>query len=212
MGYDPKQPDDGVFFMFWEDVVANFNLLDICRIKDNANYVFEDSIYKSGQPKFYEITYDGKDPLTLSVCQENPRAKVTSNGQPATSALVSVFFSKLNEDSHSLKYEYVNSDCDNQYFDFNMELKNLEAGKYVVMVELDGDKAAQPATLTLYSPANISFKEVKGINSVDFCHRFMLDHAIKNEGKNYLTEDQEDWFCTDILTLQCRLGYVAIKC
>ena len=55
------------------------------------------------------------------------------------------------------------------------------------MVQLDGNQNPQPATVALYSAAQISLKEVQGINPVDFCHRIMLSHAFKNKKKQYLS-------------------------
>ena len=35
-----KKEKDGVFFLTWEDFVTYFQLVDICKINDNANYNF----------------------------------------------------------------------------------------------------------------------------------------------------------------------------
>lgn len=35
-----KTDTDGVFFILWEDFLTYFQLVDICKINDNANYNF----------------------------------------------------------------------------------------------------------------------------------------------------------------------------
>jgi hypothetical protein len=32
-----SQPKDGTFFVLWEDLVNLFDMVDICKINDNAN-------------------------------------------------------------------------------------------------------------------------------------------------------------------------------
>jgi hypothetical protein len=33
------QGNDGIFFMLWEDFVNYFDMIDICKVKDNACYL-----------------------------------------------------------------------------------------------------------------------------------------------------------------------------
>ncbi len=35
-----KYGNDGIFFMLWEDFVDYFNMIDICKLNDNANYFY----------------------------------------------------------------------------------------------------------------------------------------------------------------------------
>lgn len=41
MGYTSK--NDGIFFMLWDDFVNYFDMVDICKINDNANFVNADA-------------------------------------------------------------------------------------------------------------------------------------------------------------------------
>ena len=36
---------DGVFFIFWEDFITYFQLVDICKINDNAHYNFAETSF-----------------------------------------------------------------------------------------------------------------------------------------------------------------------
>ncbi len=38
MSYDEKE--DGMFYMLWDDFIKYFVLIDICRIKDSAHYLY----------------------------------------------------------------------------------------------------------------------------------------------------------------------------
>jgi hypothetical protein len=38
-----KTNTDGVFFIFWEDFITYFQLVDLCKINDNANYNFAET-------------------------------------------------------------------------------------------------------------------------------------------------------------------------
>lgn len=33
------QGNDGIFFMLWEDFVNYFDMIDICKVRDNASYL-----------------------------------------------------------------------------------------------------------------------------------------------------------------------------
>lgn len=35
------EKNDGLFFMFWEDFLEFFQIINICKVKDNANYYYE---------------------------------------------------------------------------------------------------------------------------------------------------------------------------
>jgi hypothetical protein len=47
--------NDGTFFMLWEDFVQYFNMLDICRINDNAHYFSHQTEYIDDQAKMIEF-------------------------------------------------------------------------------------------------------------------------------------------------------------
>lgn len=33
--------NDGIFFMFWEDFLQYFQIINLCKVNDNANYYYE---------------------------------------------------------------------------------------------------------------------------------------------------------------------------
>jgi hypothetical protein len=41
---------DGVFFILWEDFIIYFQLVDLCKINDNANYNFADASFQHLTP------------------------------------------------------------------------------------------------------------------------------------------------------------------
>lgn len=50
-----KTNTDGIFFILWEDFVTNFQLVDICKINDNANYNFLETSFKHLTASLFEI-------------------------------------------------------------------------------------------------------------------------------------------------------------
>lgn len=50
-----KTNTDGVFFILWEDFLAYHQLIEICKINDNANYNFTPVSFPSLKPKLFEI-------------------------------------------------------------------------------------------------------------------------------------------------------------
>lgn len=58
LGYDDhirKQNSDGIFFMIWEDFLKYFQLLNFCKINDNASYNFLSSNFDYLVPKLFEF-------------------------------------------------------------------------------------------------------------------------------------------------------------
>jgi hypothetical protein len=45
-----KTNTDGVFFILWEDFVTYFQLVDLCKINDNANYNFAETSFQHLTP------------------------------------------------------------------------------------------------------------------------------------------------------------------
>ena len=53
LGY--VQRNEGKFFMLWQDFLNYFALVDICKINDNANYLFFEREFKSSSGEIFEF-------------------------------------------------------------------------------------------------------------------------------------------------------------
>lgn len=70
LGYSEK--NDGVFFMFWEDFLEYFQVINICKVDDKANYYYEELNYPKDVPVFTALTTRGGN-ITLAVTQLDTR-------------------------------------------------------------------------------------------------------------------------------------------
>jgi hypothetical protein len=70
MGYSQK--NDGIFFILWEDFVNYFDMVDICKINDNANYTNVDAELNKKNGEMFEFETNGGN-LTLSISQQSLR-------------------------------------------------------------------------------------------------------------------------------------------
>lgn len=73
-----KKETDGIFFLTWEDFVHYYQLVDICKINDNASYNFVPADYKSKIPQLHQIEVKspgegGLKNLTIALTQETTR-------------------------------------------------------------------------------------------------------------------------------------------
>ena len=50
-----KKEKDGIFFVTWEDFLKYFQLVDICKINDNAHYNFVPTEFVHLEPKLFEF-------------------------------------------------------------------------------------------------------------------------------------------------------------
>ena len=66
MGYNIG--DDGVFFMLWENFLEYFVIVDICRLNDNAQYIYEEDDYKPASAICFDVHCDGGETF-FSVAQ-----------------------------------------------------------------------------------------------------------------------------------------------
>ena len=66
LGHENK--DDGVFFMFWEEFINYFQLVDICKIEDKANYYYEEITYPKATPVYTILTSKGGE-ATVALTQ-----------------------------------------------------------------------------------------------------------------------------------------------
>ena len=61
------QGNDGIFFMLWEDFVNYFDMIDICKVRDNASYMNVDADFDKKRGEIFEVETKGGDVvLTLS--------------------------------------------------------------------------------------------------------------------------------------------------
>lgn len=66
---------DGVFFVFWEDFIKYFQLVDICKINDNANYNFIPATFQHLKPNVIEFevgsppSNEAKNKVTFALTQ-----------------------------------------------------------------------------------------------------------------------------------------------
>ena len=67
-----SQGNDGTFFMVWEDWISFFDIVDICRLSDNANYSFCESEINRKRAEMFEFESRGGS-LSLSFSQRSLR-------------------------------------------------------------------------------------------------------------------------------------------
>jgi len=66
--------DDGIFFMLWEDFLDYFQLVNICKVNDRANYYYDELTYPQDIPLYVNlITKGGR--ATIGLTQEDTRGK-----------------------------------------------------------------------------------------------------------------------------------------
>ena len=71
-----KQDKDGVFFITWEDFLQYFQLVDICKLNDNAHYNFTPPTqFRSREAKLFEFEVRNDQPslMTIAITQANKR-------------------------------------------------------------------------------------------------------------------------------------------
>ena len=85
LGYEDK--NDGLFFMFWEEFPQYFQLVDICKIDDTANYYYEEITYPNGQPVYTSLESKGGE-ATIAITQESTRGKEVPEPRYASTVLL----------------------------------------------------------------------------------------------------------------------------
>lgn len=58
--------------MFWEDFLDYFQVINICKVNDKANYYYEELTYPKDVPVFTAMTTRGGN-ITLAVTQLDTR-------------------------------------------------------------------------------------------------------------------------------------------
>lgn len=113
LGYSEK--NDGIFFIFWEDFLNYFQIIDICKVDDEANYYYEELVYTKDVPVFSGMEIMGGN-CTLAITQENTRGKEVPSPRYATVVLIVArrVTNKGKED-----YEYVSSYTERNICDAN---------------------------------------------------------------------------------------------
>lgn len=117
-----KTNTDGVFFIMWEDFITYFQLVDICKIDDNANYNFAETSFQHLTPTLLQFEVgkgEEKNKVTLALTQENLRGKDSTIEERGYSRSF-LALGKLNNSTG--KYEYIQSNSARTFPDNYMEL------------------------------------------------------------------------------------------
>lgn len=74
-----KTEKDGIFFILWEDFLKYFQLVEICKLNDNAHYNFVPAEFQNLQPQLFEFELRNNEPslMTIAITQKDKRG--TSN-------------------------------------------------------------------------------------------------------------------------------------
>lgn len=115
LGHTEK--DDGIFFMFWEQFIDYFQLIDICKIDERANYYYEELNYPKGRPVYTQITCKGGE-ATIALTQENTRGKEIPDPRYATVTLIVAQRKK----GQTEDYKYIDSLTVRNRCEVNLEL------------------------------------------------------------------------------------------
>lgn len=70
MGFSEK--NDGIFFILWEDFVTYYDMVDICKINDNASYSNVDAEFNKKNAEMFQFETNGGN-VTLSLSQQSLR-------------------------------------------------------------------------------------------------------------------------------------------
>jgi hypothetical protein len=159
LGFSEK--NDGIFFILWEDFLNYFQIIDLGKVNDKANYYYEELVYPKDVPVFSGMSIRGGD-TTIALTQLDSRGKNVPSPRYATVILIIArkLFNKGKED-----YEYVSSFTERNTCDANEELANLAAGEYVIYSMLSGRNAKEEATLSCYSENPVQLNAITDINT-----------------------------------------------
>lgn len=72
LGYEDK--NDGIFFIFWQQFPHYFQLVDICKIDDTANYYYEEITHPKAKPVYTSLVSKGGQ-ATIAITQESTRGQ-----------------------------------------------------------------------------------------------------------------------------------------
>ncbi len=168
--------DDGIFFMFWEEFLEFFQLVDICKIDEKANYYYEELSYPKGRPVYTQLTSKGGE-ATIALTQESTRGKEVPDPRYAT---VTLIVAQRKKGAKGEDYKYIDSLTVRNRCDVNLEVI-LQSGEYVVLSMLSGREEKVQATLSCYCQTPIEMDLFSKVTEQDFLHRLFLDHARQNK-------------------------------
>jgi calpain-15 len=148
-----ENPNDGIFFMEWEDFLENFSDVQICYYHDDFKYNAEEFITKKNETIFLKFELKSKGQYYISVNQRNKR-----------------FYSKEE------KYKY--SDLSwtlgrktSEGFEFvengrridkeNWQGIDAQAGEYVVMIHTPWRSKTRKFSFSIYGPDFVKFELIK---------------------------------------------------
>lgn len=107
-----KKDKDGIFFILWEDFLKYFQLVDICKLNDNAHYNFLEGDFEHLAPKTFEfeIRGDQTNLATIAITQPNKRG-TSQKGYSRNFAALGKW------DEASSTYKYVKSKSSKAFAD-----------------------------------------------------------------------------------------------
>lgn len=143
LGFDDK--NDGIFFMFWEEFPEYFQLVDICKIDDHANYYYQEITHPNGKPVYTALESKGGQ-ATIAITQESTRGQEVP--EPRYASTTFLIGQKI-QTRKGIDYKYVNSLSMRNHCNVNLQV-DLEDGEYIVCSILKGRNPSEEATLSCY--------------------------------------------------------------
>ena len=144
--------------MVWEDFVELFDMVDICRIRDNASYFCYPATFNYKNGSFFQFELYEQADITLAISQKSLRG-VSKLKMKRGYSKTTIILAKCIQVCGSTEYKFLKSNECISFPDHYLDAQRLKEGRYVFFVKADWiDKGTERGVVSVYTEAKINLK------------------------------------------------------